>query len=99
MRYFNSVFIKFNIFEGKRELVERINIIGNNVTNESVVRGELILDEGDPYTKLNLEKSISKIKARRIFKNVSYEVKNGSEDNSNAGQVVQQRSQFDSQLN
>ena len=73
--------IKFNIFEGEKILVERINITGNNITNESVIRSELIIDEGDPFTKLNLEKSISKIKSRNIFNNVSYEVKDGSSDN------------------
>ena len=34
--------------------------------------GELILDEGDPFVNLNLEKSIAEIKARRIFKKVNY---------------------------
>ena len=61
--------------------MERINISGNSITNEDVIRGELILDEGDPFTKLNLEKSISEIKARNIFKNVKYEVVNGSDKN------------------
>ena len=66
----DSINIVFNIFEGEKTLVERINITGNNITNEDVIRGELILDEGDPFTKLNLEKSIAEIKARNIFKNV-----------------------------
>ena len=48
-----TISIKFNIFEGKRELVERINIIGKNITNENVIRAELLLDEGDPFTRLN----------------------------------------------
>ena len=39
----------------EKNLVERINIVGNSVTNEDVLCGELILDEGDPFTKLNLE--------------------------------------------
>ena len=77
----DSIDIVFNIFEGKKELVERINIRGNSVTNEDVIRGELILDEGDPYTKINLEKSISKIKARNIFKEVKYQVADGTEKN------------------
>ena len=72
--------IKFNIFEGERKLVERINIVGNNVTNESVIRGELLLDEGDPFTNINLEKSIAKIKSRNIFNSVEKTVKNGSSD-------------------
>ena len=63
----SSITIKFNIFEGQKVLVERINILGNNITNEAVVRGELLLDEGDPFTKLNLDKSISRIKSREIY--------------------------------
>ena len=48
----NSINIVFNVFEGEKTLVERINITGNNITNEDVIRGELILDEGDPFTKI-----------------------------------------------
>ena len=77
----DSINVTLNIFEGEKILVERINITGNNVTSEEVIRGELILDEGDPFTKLNLEKSIANIKSRNIFKKVSYEVKNGSQNN------------------
>lgn len=77
----DNINIIFNIFEGEKNLVERINITGNNITNEEVIRGELILDEGDPFIKLNLDKSISEIKARRIFKNVDYEVLEGSKKN------------------
>ena len=41
----------------------------------------MILDEGDPFIQLALEKSIAELKARRIFKSVNYEVRNGSKDN------------------
>ncbi len=74
----DSILIKFNITEGQKVLVERINVLGNNVTNESVIRGELLLDEGDPFTKLKLDKSISKIKSRNIFGTVESKVSNGS---------------------
>jgi len=73
--------IILNIFEGEKNLVERINVLGNNITNEDVIRGELILDEGDPFTNLNLEKSIAELKQRNIFKSVNYEVLNGSDKN------------------
>ena len=76
-----TISVKFNIYEGERQLVERINIKGNNITDESVIRGELILDEGDPFTNLGLDKSIAKLKARRIFKDVSSVVTSGSENN------------------
>ena len=76
-----SINIVLNVFEGKKNLIERINITGNYATNEDVIRGELIVDEGDPLTNLNLDKSIAKIKERRIFKDVSYEIKDGSQTN------------------
>jgi len=70
----DGIEIKFNIFETEKILVERIDITGNNVTNESVIRGQLLLDEGDPFSKLSLNKSISKLKALRIFGNVESKV-------------------------
>ena len=76
-----TISIKFNIYEGERQLVERINIKGNNITDESVIRAELILDEGDPFTNLGLDKSIAKLKSRRIFREVSSSVTPGSENN------------------
>ncbi len=77
----DKISITFNIFEGEKILVERINIFGNNITNEDVIRGELILDEGDPFTKLNLDKSVAEIKNRNIFKSVTTKVKDGSKKN------------------
>ena len=77
----DSIVIKFNIYEGEKILVERINILGNNITNESVIRSEMELDEGDPFTNLGLDKSVSNIKSRNIFKKVNYNIKDGSEKN------------------
>ena len=79
----DSIEVKINIFEGTKKLVEKINIKGNTVTNESVIRSELIIDEGDPFNSLKLKKSISKLKARNIFSNVKEEVSPGSSKNSN----------------
>ena len=76
-----SINIILNIYEGEKKLIERINVLGNSVTNEEVIRSELIIDEGDPFSNLNLEKSIAQIKARNIFRKVDYEVLDGSIDN------------------
>ena len=38
----------------------------------------MILDEGDPFTNLSLEKSMSNIKSRNIFNTVNYVIKPGS---------------------
>ena len=77
----DSINITLNVFEGEKTLVERISIKGNSITNEDVIRGELILDEGDPFTKLNLEKSIAELKSRNIFKDVKYNINDGTKDN------------------
>ena len=77
----SSINITLNVYEGEKTTVERINILGNSITDENVIRSELILDEGDPFSKLNLEKSISEIKARKIFKSVKYEILDGTKNN------------------
>ena len=76
-----NISIKLNIFEGEKILVERINITGNTVTNENVIRSEIILDEGDPFTEVGLNKSVANIQSRRIFRDVKSVVKDGSSKN------------------
>jgi len=75
----DMVDVRINIFEGEKFIIERINIVGNNVTNDSVIRGELIVDEGDPYSVLLVNKSINKLKARGIFGSVNQKIVEGSQ--------------------
>ncbi len=72
-----TIEIKINVFEGKKQLVEKITIGGNTITDESVIRSELLLDEGDPFNNLKFEQSIAKIKARNIFGEVKHQIKDG----------------------
>tara|TARA_B100000686_G_C16757916_1_gene956769 strand:- start:35 stop:2278 length:2244 start_codon:yes stop_codon:yes gene_type:complete len=76
----NGVEVKINIFEGEKVIIERVNIVGNSVTNDSVIRSALIIDEGDPFSTLLVNKSINEIKARNIFGKVEHEVLPGSSD-------------------
>ena len=74
----DTIEIKINIFEGQKQLVEKINIIGNSVTDESVIRGEFLLDEGDPFSTLKLDQTIAKLKARNIFGEIKKTITDGS---------------------
>jgi len=74
----SGVEVKINIFEGEKFIIERINIVGNSVTNDSVIRSALIVDEGDPFSTLLVNKSINEIKARGIFGKVEHEISPGS---------------------
>ena len=70
--------IQINIFEGKKLSVEKINILGNTVTNESVIRAELQLDEGDPFNQLKLDQSIANLKSRNLFAEVNKKIIDGT---------------------
>jgi len=74
----DGIEVKINIFEGQKFSIERINIVGNSVTNDEVIRGELIVDEGDPYSALLINKSVNKLKARNIFGEVKSTIIEGS---------------------
>jgi len=67
-----DVIIKFKDIE--KSFVERINILGNFITDEKVIRNTLIVDEGDAFNKLLFERSIQNVKAKNIFKSVNYEI-------------------------
>ena len=73
-----TIEIKINIFEGQKELVERVDIVGNIITDETVIRSELLLDEGDPFNNLKLDQSIAKLKSRNLFGEVKSEILDGS---------------------
>ena len=68
--------ININIFfeESEKYYIERINIFGNFITEEKVIRNTFIVDEGDPYNKILFNKTINEIKSKGIFKSVDSEV-------------------------
>ena len=76
----DRVDITINIKESKKEYVEKININGNYVTIEDVVRNSLIVDEGDPFNQILFNKSLNNIRSLGIFKTVDYKISTGSSD-------------------
>jgi len=71
----NKINLKFTIKETEKIYVEKINIFGNNITRESVLRNQLEVDEGDPFNEILLTKSINNLKTLNFFKNVKYKVR------------------------
>jgi outer membrane protein insertion porin family len=70
----NKINIKFLINESQKLYVDRINILGNDITNETVIRNLLIVDEGDPLNEILSNKSKNNIKASGLFSNVDYKI-------------------------
>ena len=71
----NLIDVIITLDDVKKNYVERINILGNFITDEKVIRNLLIIDEGDPFNKILFEKSIQDIKSQNIFKEVKYKSK------------------------
>ena len=78
----NKLDITFTVTESEKFYVERINIYGNNITHESVIRSKLEVDEGDPYNELLSSKSINNLKASNLFKKVDSVISEGQSSNN-----------------
>jgi outer membrane protein insertion porin family len=78
----DSINLIFDIGESEKYYVEKINIYGNNVTREEVIRNNLIVDEGDAFNELLQTKTINNIKSLNFFSKVDSEVVNGTQDNT-----------------
>ena len=72
----NKINIDFVISETQKLYVDRINILGNDITNETAIRNLLIVDEGDPLNEILNNKSINNIKASGLFAKVDYRILN-----------------------
>ena len=73
-----TVDMVFNVIEGQRTYIERIDIVGNTTTLDSVIRRELELVEGDAFNRILLERSRSRVRSLRFFENVEVTERQGS---------------------
>ncbi|MBU1384302.1 MAG: outer membrane protein assembly factor BamA [Alphaproteobacteria bacterium] len=74
----DTIDITFNIKEGQRVYVDRINVIGNTRTLDNVIRREMMLTEGDAFNRTLLERSRNNLRALGFFKEVTVEESRGS---------------------
>ena len=66
--------LEFIIKESEKSVIRKINIFGNNVTRENVIRNQFEIDEGDFYNDILYNKSINNIKSLNFFKKVEGEI-------------------------
>tara|TARA_B110000971_G_scaffold220064_1_gene262688 strand:+ start:317 stop:2566 length:2250 start_codon:yes stop_codon:yes gene_type:complete len=70
----NLINLTFDIDESKKFYVEKINIFGNNITREDVIRNNLVVDEGDAFNELLQTKSVNNLKSLNFFSKVNTEI-------------------------
>ena len=75
----DTVDVTFNVREGARVYVDRINVVGNTRTLDSVIRREMMLGEGDAFNRNLIERSRNNLRALGFFKDVKIEETRGSQ--------------------
>ena len=78
----NLINLSFNINKTKKIIVERINLYGNNITRENVIRNQFEVDEGEYFNEILEKKTINNIKNLGFFKSVKSNVYDGKNKNS-----------------
>ena len=81
----NQLNLNFKIKESEKNLVKKINILGNNITRENVIRNQFEIDEGDLFNEILYNKTINNIKSLNFFKDVSA---NLSSDPNNGDKTI-----------
>ena len=72
--------ITYRISKGSRVRFERINITGNTVTRDKVIRRELAVIEGEYFSGKALQKSTRNLYRLGFFEDVEVQTKKGSQD-------------------
>jgi outer membrane protein insertion porin family len=68
-----TVDVSFQVREGPRVYIDRIDIVGNTRTLDYVIRRELNLSEGDAYNRVLVDRSRAQIRNLGFFKDVTIE--------------------------
>jgi len=66
----HTVDVVFEVKEGPRVYIDRIDIVGNTTTLDYVIRRQLNVAEGDAYNRVLVDRSKNNIKALGFFKDV-----------------------------
>ena len=72
----DTINIAFQISDGQKILINKININGNSITEEKVIRDNMLLAEGDYLNSTKVKKSVDNIKAKQLFSKVEYKIEN-----------------------
>ena len=80
--------LTFNISESEKFYVEKINILGNNITREEVIRNNLLVDEGDPFNELLQNKTLNNLKSLNFFSNVESEILDSKSENKKIINII-----------
>ena len=73
--------ILVSLNQGKNLFIDKINIKGNNITQEIAIRDNMIISEGDNLNNSKIKKSIDQIKSKQYFSKVDYKIEDSEKKN------------------
>jgi outer membrane protein insertion porin family len=73
--------IGFQINKGNPVYINYINISGNNITRDKVIRRQLAVVEGDLYSSSQLKRSYANLNRLRYFEEVDFQTEKGLDKN------------------
>lgn len=74
--------VDFQINKGDPVYINHINIIGNNITRDKVIRRQLDVAESDLYSSSKLRSSYAKLNRLRYFEEVDFQTEKGPDKNT-----------------
>jgi outer membrane protein insertion porin family len=82
-----TIDVRFEINEGPRAYIERIDIVGNTRTLDHVIRRELQFVEGDAFNRVLINRSRNRVRALGYFEEVEITEAPGSQEDRAMVQV------------
>ena len=76
-----AIDISVELREELKVLINKINIKGNFITEEKVIRDNMVIAEGDQLNTTRIKKSIDNIKSKQLFSKVDYNVEDSDKKN------------------
>ena len=84
----NKLDLEFIVSESEKSFIKKINILGNNITRENVIRNQFEIDEGDFYNDILYNKTLNNLKSLNFFKNVKGDIKNENSTNDKIIDII-----------
>ncbi len=82
-----AIDILIRIGTAQKNYIERIEVVNNTRTLDSVIRRELEIVEGDSFNQLKIDRSLRKIRGLGYFRNVNVEALPGSAEDTSVLRV------------
>lgn len=77
-----TVDVSYTVRRGEPASIGRIEIVGNTITRDRVIRREMVIEEGDDYSTTDIQRSVRFIQRLGFFENVEIREERSSVDDS-----------------